>query len=422
MKCRNCKSTNLKKIIFIGNQPLSGIFLRKKIKNEKKFPLDLYICKNCKLIQLGKNALASKMFGNFYGYQSSISKLMTSHLRNIYKDVYNKKLITKNSTVLDIGSNDGTFLNFFNKSNKLYGIDPTANKFKKYYKSNIKRINNFFSFKNVQTEFKNCSQKFDLVSSLAMFYDINDPNRFCNDIFKLLKPNGVWILELSYFPLLLKNLTYDQICHEHVTYYTLEIFKKIAEQNNFKIFNISFNEINGGSIQIFCAKKNSGIKTYSSRLIKKTLDDEKKIKMKSYEKFNNRIKKLKNKIQNFLVRNTKKEIYGYGASTKGNVILNYCKIQNKNLRFICDANSLKKNLYTPGANIKIITKDLMRKHRPDYLFVLIWSFRKEVIKEEIDYIKNGGKLIFPLPKFHIIDKENYKKFLNKNFKNQSYNY
>ena len=218
MKCRNCKSTSLKKIIFIGNQPLSGIFLRKKNKNEKKFSLDLYICKNCKLIQLGKNALASKMFGNFYGYQSSISKLMTSHLRNIYKDVYNKNLITKNSTVLDIGSNDGTFLNFFKKSNNLYGIDPTANKFKKYYKSNIKRINNFFSFKNVQKEFKNCSQKFDLVSSLAMFYDINDPNSFCNDIFKLLKPNGVWILELSYFPLLLKNLTYDQICHEHVTY------------------------------------------------------------------------------------------------------------------------------------------------------------------------------------------------------------
>lgn len=423
MKCRNCNFSKLKKIIFIGKQPLSGIFLKKKKKLKNKYSLDLFICKNCNLVQLGQNANPSKMFSNTYGYQSSISNLMRSHLKMIYQKLNHKNLLNDKSSVLDIGSNDGTFLNNFKKSNKLYGVDPTADKFKKFYNLNIKRINNFFSYNNVKKFFeKNKNIKFDLISSFAMFYDVNDPNKFCRDIYKLLKPNGIWALEFSYFPLLLKNLTYDQICHEHVTYYTFSVFKKIAEKNNFKIINVTFNEINGGSIQIFCTKKTSTIKDYSKKLQKSILIDEKKINMNSFKKFNKRIIFLKKKMKFFLQKNKNKIIYGYGASTKGNVVLNYCNITNKDLQYICDANILKENFFSPGSNIQIITKKLMRIHKPDFLFVLIWSFRKEVIKEEIKFIKNGGKLVFMLPRFHIIDKTNYTKFINNNFKNQSYSY
>ena len=208
MNCRNCNKAELKKIIPIGKQPLSGIFPRKKKLKLKKYSLDLFICKKCKLVQLGKSASAKDMFGEKYGYQSSISKLMRNHLYRIYTTLKKKKYIDNNSTVLDIGSNDGTFLNFFKKTKKLFGIDPTANKFKKFYKPHIKRINSFFSFNKIYSIFgKNAYQKFDLVSSFAMFYDVNSPNLFCKDIYKILKPNGIWILELSYFPLLLKNLT-----------------------------------------------------------------------------------------------------------------------------------------------------------------------------------------------------------------------
>ncbi len=423
MKCRNCNFSKLKKIIFIGKQPLSGIFLKKKKKLKNKYSLDLFICKNCNLVQLGQNANPLKMFGNTYGYQSSISNLMKVHLKMIYQKLNHKNLLNDKSAVLDIGSNDGTFLNNFKKSNKLYGVDPTADKFKKFYKPYVNRISSFFSYNNVKKFFgKNKNIKFDLISSFAMFYDVNDPNKFCRDIYKLLKSNGIWALEFSYFPLLLKNLTYDQICHEHVTYYTFSVFKKIAEKNNFKIINVAFNEINGGSIQIFCAKKTSKIKDYSKKLQKNILIDEKKININSYKKFNKRIVFLKNKMKFFLKKNKNKIIYGYGASTKGNVVLNYCNFTNKDLKYICDANILKENLFTPGSNIQIINKKLMRIHKPDFLFVLIWSFRKEVIKEEIKFIKNGGKLVFMLPRFHVIDKKNYSKFINNNFKNQSYSY
>ena len=363
------------------------------------------------------------MFGKKYGYQSSISKLMKSHLGKIYNILKKKRFITNYSTVLDIGSNDGTFLNFFKKTNKLYGIDPTANKFKSYYKSHIKRINSFFSFKKINQILKRkAHQKFDLISSFAMFYDVNNPNLFCKDIFKLLKPNGVWILELSYFPLLLKNLTYDQICHEHVSYYTLSVFKDLAEKNNFKIINVSLNEINGGSIQIICSKFSSKIKVQNKSFITSILKDENKIKLKSFENFNKRILFLKKKLLNFFNENKNKKIFGYGASTKGNVVLNYCGLNTKHLRYICDANKLKDGSYTPGSNIKIISKNLMRRLHPDYLFILIWSFRKEVIREEINYLKKGGKLVFMLPRFHVIHKNNYKRYWKKEFKNQSYQY
>ena len=423
MKCRNCKYKEVKKVINIGKQPLSGIFLKRKSLNLKKYSLDLFICKNCGLVQIGKNASQIKMFGDSYGYQSSISKLMTNHLEKIYTKLITKKFINSTSSVLDIGSNDGTFLNFFKKTNTLYGIDPTSNKFKNFYKSYIKRINNFFSLENIKKNIKNSkNQKFDLISSIAMFYDINNPNTFCKDIFKLLKPNGIWILELSYFPLLLKNLTYDQICHEHVTYLTLSIFKEIAENNNFKIVEVSLNEINGGSIQITCAKKYSKRKVYSQKKIELILKDEKNIKLKSYQNFNKRISNLKKQVNLFFLKNKKKTIYGYGASTKGNIVLNYCNITNKNLKYVCDANILKRGLFTHGSNIKIISKEEMRSDNPDFLVILIWSFRKEVIKEEINFLKKGGRLVFLLPRFHIIDKKNYQQYLKKNFQDQAYNY
>ena len=422
MKCRNCKLDNLKQIISIGKQPLSGIFLKKKIYNLKKFNLNLFICKKCKLVQLGKSVPSRKMFGDNYGYQSSISKLMRIHLKNIYKKIIKKQIINKNSIILDIGSNDGTFLNFFKKTNTLYGIDPTIKKFSNYYKPNIKQIDGFFSYKKISNFLgkKLDNKKFDLITSFAMFYDINDPNKFCKDVYDLLENDGVWVLEFSYFPLLLKNLTYDQICHEHVTYYTLSVFKNIIEKNNFSIFDVSINEINGGSIQIFCKKKNSQKNNYLSKLLKEIIKDEKKINMNSYKKFNKRILKLKKKIINFFSK--KKSIIGYGASTKGNVVLNHCNINQKHIQYIVDSNIYKHNRFTPGSNIKIISKKFIKILKPKYLFVLIWSFRKEVIIEQINFIKEGGNLVFHLPKFHIINKKNYKKFYNSPFDKLSYSY
>jgi|TARA_B100000929_G_scaffold265794_1_gene233094 NDP-4-keto-2,6-dideoxyhexose 3-C-methyltransferase len=426
MKCRNCKKNKFKKIINLGSQPISSVFFNKKKYNLKKYPLNLYECTKCKLIQFSRLAPLEDMYGSTYGYRTSLSNLMINHMKKKFNEVKKMKILKINSNILDIGSNDGTFLNFFGKSKKklnLFAIDPSAEKFKSFYNKNINLIVDFFSKKKIDNFFHNekeSQKKFSLITSYAMFYDLEDPNSFCRDINKILSPSGLWISEFSYFPLLLKNLTYDQICHEHVTYYTLNTFNNIIKKNGLRIIDISFNEINGGSIEVICAKKVSKF-LRNEKKIAKTLADEKLINFESYKRFNERVNNTKKVIQLFL-KKSKNNIIGYGASTKGNIVLNHCKLTEKNLPYICDANPYKFGRYTPGSNIKIISKKMMRKIQPDYLFVLIWSFRSEVIKQELNYIKKGGKLIFHLPIFHIIDKKNYKKYLKEDFKTFSYNY
>ena len=417
MYCRNCKKNLNKKIIDIGSQCISSVFPKKIQNNLKKYPLDLYICEFCELVQFKKTPPFQDMYGTTYGYHTSLSPLMVKHIKEKFKSINKKKFLNNSSYVLDIGSNDGTFLNFFSKKNKklnLYGIDPSAGKFEKYYRKNINLIVDYFSKESLKIE-----KKFDLITSFAMFYDIEDPNKFCSDINYLLNKNGIWMLELSYFPLLLKNLTYDQICHEHLCYYTLRSFEKIISKHNLQILDFSFNEINGGSVEIICAKRNSSYKPKTEK-IKKQLLYEKRINYNSFNKFNVRIDNTKKTLNFFLSNISKQDIIAYGASTKGNIVLNHCEINNKQIKYICDANPYKFNRYTPGSNLKIISKKEMRQKNPKYLLVLIWSFRKEVITQELSFLKKGGKLIFHLPIFHIIDKKNYKKFLKSDFESLSY--
>ncbi len=416
MKCRNCKKDNFKKIIHLGFQPISSRTYTEK-KNLKKFPLDLYKCKFCELIQLSKVAPANEMYGETYGYWTGLSKLMVNHMKLKADWLKKKKKLKKNSRILDIGSSDPTFLSLLKKfQNKLelFAIDPSSRQFEKSFKSKkIHLIVDYFSKKKIDLcikEKKLLPKKFSLISSFAMFYDINDPNSFCKDISKMLDKDGIWMVEFSYFPLLLKNLTYDQINHEHVTYYTLNTFSKIIKKNGLKILDVSFNDINGGSAEVIVAKKSSRQKV-NEKKIKNILIQEAKINLNSYDKFNLRLQNVKKILNNFLANN--KNVIGYGASTKGNIILNHCQINSKKLRYICDGNKKKWGRYTPLSNIKIISKEKMRKLKPKYLFVLIWSFRTEVIKQELEFLKKGGKLVFPLPIFHIIDGQNYKYFLNK---------
>ena len=416
MICRNCKKKSFNKISNIGKQPISSLFLKKKIQI-KNYSLDLYKCKYCDLVQLSKIPNLKDMYGADYGYKTSVSKLMVDHLKKKISKLNRFGIFKKKSKILDIGSNDGTFLNFFSNfknRHELFGIDPSASAFIENYDKKIHVIIDFFNKNNVRKHFIEKKIKFSLITSYAMFYDIEEPNEFCSGIEKILDKNGIWALEFSYFPLLLKNLTYDQICHEHCVYYSLSTFNKIISNNNLKIIDFSINEINGGSIEVICAKKNSNFKTNKDK-INHLFYDEKNISNKDFEKFNLRMENSKKNLQLFLKGQNKKNIIGYGASTKGNVILNYCKLNNKNISYICDANPTKEGRFTPGSHIKIISKNKMRKIKPKYLIVLIWSFRTEVIKQEKKFIRNGGKLIFPLPVFHVVDKENYKKYLKEDF-------
>ena len=239
-----------------------------------------------------------------------------------------------------------------------------------------------------------------------MFYDLDDPIKFANDIHKSLDENGIWHLEQSYMPSMIKNVSYDTICHEHLEYYSLKSIKHIFDKVGFVIIDLDFNDINGGSFAITVKKRNKNNKKHfylTNWLLKK----EKKNKfndVKTFYKFFKDVLKHKNDIKRLLLdlKNNNKKVFGYGASTKGNVILQFCGINNKLLPFIADVSSFKHNKYTPGTKIKIISEKKAHSMKPDYYLVLPWHFKDFIIKKESNFLRNGGKFIFPLPEINIV--------------------
>ena len=428
-KCRICGNRKFKEIISLGNQCLTSVYPKPETKDPSKSGLELVFCDSkekpqskCNLVQLYHNADIKEMYGTTYGYFSSISPTMVSHLEDIIK--FTKKHVNLNAgdAVLDIGCNDGTLLNKygFEKKLKRYGVDPSSEKFLHMFQNDIKVLTDFFSYNKVN-EFSE-GKKFKVISSIAMFYDIDDPVEFAKSIELLLHDEGFWIIEIAYLPLMMKNLAYDQIMHEHLTYLSLRQMEIIFEKSKLKVVDFSINSVNGGSILLAACKEDFKCDIDVGKI--STLREEEKIlsNFDVYKKFAERIKKHKSELLKLLneLKEKKSTIMGYGASTKGNVILNYCGINKNLLPEICDQNPEKPGLVTPGSRIPIVSKKEMREKNPDYILVLIWHFRKEVIKDEIDYIKNGGNLIFHLPKVHIVNKNNYKKYYNSDFSNLSF--
>ena len=398
--CRSCKSKFLTKIYTLGRQSLTGIFPSKKNAKISKGDLSMVICNKCKLLQLEHNFDANEMYGSNYGYMSSLNKSMISHLKLKALGLKKRYQLKPNMKILDIGSNDGTFLSFFNNKYELFGCDPTISKFSKYYRKDINQIPSFFSSKLFE------NKKFDLISSISMFYDLPDPLTFAKEINSILNNNGVWHIELSYMPMMIKNRSYDTICHEHLEYYSLRSLKYLLDKANFKIINLSFNQINGGSIELDVTKKKTKLKE-CKHLINWVLESERLNKYNEIEKHKLFFKECHNhkillKKLLLTLKKQNKKILGYGASTKGNVLLQYCNIDSKILNYIAEVNRFKFNKFTPGSNIKIISEKEAMRRKPDYLVILPWHFKDHIIKKEQNFLKNGGKMIFPLPDIEII--------------------
>jgi len=398
--CRVCNSKKLIKVFNLGNLSFTGIFPKKKNNKVPNGKLQLVHCQHCSLLQLENNFDPNLMYGENYGYMSSLNKAMEFHLKLKSKYLIRTYGINNYKNILDIGSNDGTFLKFFKKKNKLYACDPTINKFKKYYRNDINLIPDFFSAKNFQ------NIKFDLITSIAMFYDLSDPLKFAEDIRDILSNNGIWHIEMSYMPSMIKKNSYDTICHEHLEYYSIKSLMYLMKAAKLKIINISFNEVNGGSISLDVSKKQSKFKENKKMLSwllkRETLNGYNDFKIqKAFFKSCLNHKILLNELLKSLKKDGKK-VYGYGASTKGNVILQYCKINNKLINKIVEVNDFKYGRFTPGTKIKIISEKQAKKDRPDYYLVLPWHFKEHIINKEKSFLNNGGKLIFPLPEIEII--------------------
>ena len=418
-KCRICGSKNLKNIIDLKKQYIQGSFIKKNNPKPylKKIPLLLMLCENCTLVQLSHTVSKEILYKNYW-YESGINLTMQNHLKEI--TIIGSNLIKKNDDirVLDIGCNDGTLLNFYPKKFQKYGIDPSQI-IKKINKKKINVINDFFPprKKNLLSNLK-----FDLITSIAMFYDLQNPNIFVKKIKAHLKHNGVWIFELSYLIDMLKLNSFDTICHEHLEYYSIHSLEFLLKKHNLKIFNISRNNINGGSIRCFVTHSDNIIydKNKNIKKIKKLISYEKKIKVKKiniYREFDRNINKIREKL-NSKINTTlkqKQKIYVLGASTKGNTILQFLDIDNKKIPYAIERNKQKIGARTIGSNIKIIGEKFVNNSQPDFKLVLPWHFKSEIINRELNYIKKGGKLIFPLPKVLIIDKKNFSKHVKKNY-------
>ena len=403
-QCRSCKSDKLKSTFSLGTQYLTGVFPKNRNSKISKGDLTICLCDNCKLLQLKKSFDTNEMYGKNYGYMSSLNKSMFNHLKNKVNRL--KKMVSLNhgDTVIDIGSNDGTFLSFFSKNLNLVGVDPTIVKFSKFYKKNIIKISDFFSYENLRKKVK---KKAKLITSISMFYDLEDPVKFAQDVEMILSNDGIWHFEQSYMPTMVNNISYDTICHEHLEYYSLLSLKYVLEKADLKIINIEFNDINGGSFALSVAKKNSHYKE-EKRLVNWLLKKEKTLKIDEPQTFINFYKKCLNhkKVLLDLLKNLKdmkKRVLGYGASTKGNVILQFCGIDSKLINYIGEVNKFKFNKFTPGSNIKIISEKKMWDMKPDYLLILPWHFKNFFLeKEKKNIIKRGTKLIIPLPDIEII--------------------
>ncbi len=378
----------------------TGIFPNSIKGKVPKGRLGLIRCKRCSLLQLEDNFDLNLMYGENYGYMSSLNKSMKSHLKLKSKYLLDTYKLKKGNSVLDIGSNDGTFLSFFKKNIKLFACDPTIKKFKKYYRKDINLIPDFFSSENF------INQKFELITSIAMFYDLPDPLKFANDVKNVLSDNGIWHIEMSYLPSMINNCSYDTICHEHLEYYSLKSLKFLMDLANLKIINISFNQTNGGSISLDVAKKKSKFRENKVQINRLLLREKFNgyNSLKIQKNFFNKCKKHKYLLNDLLkkIKSQGKKIYGYGASTKGNVILQYCKIDKTLLNCIIEVNSFKYNRYTPGSKIKIVSEKYLKKRKPDYLLVLPWHFKDHIVKKEKKFLDNGGKFIFPLPEIKIV--------------------
>jgi 2-polyprenyl-3-methyl-5-hydroxy-6-metoxy-1,4-benzoquinol methylase len=402
--CRNCKNDKFEKLFSLGNLSYTGKFPKQQKTNIKKETITLIMCNKCKLVQLDRNFNPKYLYGKDYGYRSGINKTMTEHLTQTTKELSKTVNLKKEDWVLDIASNDGTLINSYKQKglNKI-GLDPIADKYKKFYEKNSIIINDFFS-KEALTR-KNINKKFRIITALSVFYDLKDPNAFLNDVKILLKDDGIFLLEFADLLSIVKYKLFDTICHEHLEYYSAKVVIKMLKKNNLKLLNIKKNNINGGSVRFYISCKNSKYKI-NNRNIKNYLLEENEFmidKKIAFTKLFGNIMDLKINLNKKLTKLNKngKKIHGYGASTKGNVLLQYFKIDNKILKCIADRNPEKDGLYTPGTKVKILTEEKSRKLKPDYYLVLPWHFKKEILAREKDMRNKGVKFIFPLPNFKI---------------------
>ena len=407
--CRVCGSHALSPVISLGDQYLQGSFIKpgKEMPSTRRIPTSLVRCdpmrdeNACGLLQM-EYTIPSGLLYDAYWYRSGTNNTMRNHLKGVAQEVM-AMLGTSTATILDIGCNDGALFNYYPKGVTKHGIDPCDVALE--IKPPITIVHDTFP----SPKLSSADGLFDIITSIAMFYDLRDPLAFVREIKRILAPTGIWCFEMSYMPAMLKKTSYDMICHEHIEYYSLAVIEYILEAEGMQVVRVGENDINGGSLRCYATHAGNsiynadefqrGIKTMRQAEFDLELDTD-----KPYSLFRERVNAHKTELYSLLMKLKVegKRIHIYGASTKGNTILQWCEIDNTIIDYASDRNPDKYGARTLGTDIPIISEEESRAMKPDYYLVLPWHFKEEFLQREHEALENGTGFIFPLPKIDII--------------------
>ena len=414
--CRMCGFNELTPILSLGDMYVSNFFDADQKDQGIKAPLDLVLCNQkdggCGLLQLNHTVSGEAMYRNYW-YLSGINKSMTDELNGIAEKLESIVPLRSGDSIVDIGSNDGTLLRSYKKvpGLKLVGFEPAKNLEELGKKGSTRIFVDFFNFPSWQKEFGNAKAK--IITAIAMFYDLDDPNAFVSDIIECLDDEGILVIQMMYLPSFLRRNAFDGICHEHLEYYSLLSLENLLKRHNLEVFDVEMREhVNEGSLRVYIRKTGKGkslrVPNGSAERVRALRASEAGLGLgdkKAYEDLVKRVIEAKEKTLSFIKQEVAKgkKVHGYAASTKGNTTLQFYGLTPNLIEVIADRNPQKWGKFTVGTKIPVISEEESRVQNPDYYFILAWHFLPEFIKRETDYLKRGGKFIVPMPEFRIID-------------------
>lgn len=405
-KCRMCGNEHLVEVVDLGYQYMTGIFPRDKAsRGLTQGPLRLVKCHgtdSCGLLQLDHSYDLGEMYGDNYGYRSGLNRQMVTHLHAKIARIQAMTNLVAGDLVIDIGANDGTSLSAYRDDLLLVGVDPTGAKFRQYYKKHVQLMPDFFSARLVSDAFP--GRKAKVITSFSMLYDLEQPLAFASDIAQILDPtDGIWVFEQSYMPLMLDRLAFDTICHEHLEYYGLKQIMWMLDRVGLKVVDVELNDVNGGSFSVVAAGRESNRSVEADKIAALLKDEQTRglDQLHPYEHFNRQTKKICSELIH-LVRTAKtegKKVGALGASTKGNVLLQYCGFTDQDIEVVGEVNPDKFGAFTPGTGIPIEDEKAVLGRPYDYLIVLPWHFKEFFLQNKAF---TGQHLLFPLPRIEVI--------------------
>lgn len=410
--CRVCGRERLTPIFSLGDLYVSDFIDVNTSSSAKTYPLDLVLCSaesgGCGLLQLAHTMPPDEMYRNYW-YRSGVNRTMTEELAGIARAAEGLVPLSPGDIVVDIGANDGTLLRSYSHPDiTRVGFEPAQNLIPYTSKGTSKVFNDLFSYRPFAQEFGQAKAK--VITAIAMFYDLDDPNAFVSDVRSMLDPNGLFIIQMSYLPAMLSQNAFDNVCHEHIEYYSLASLENLLKRHDLEVFDVELNDVNGGSFRTYIRHNESSVggdRQGREKRIDDLADLEKKLELdttRPYEEFVARVTDIREKLRGFIISEVAKgkKVYVYGASTKGNTLLQYYGLDALLITAAAERNPMKWGKKTIGTNIPIISEEQARAEKPDYFLVLPWHFLPEFLDREASFREQGGKFIVPLPEFRVI--------------------